>query len=52
VLTDERTVFASRDELAESDLALVDDYISLFKALGGGWQMIALDPPVEASGKP
>jgi hypothetical protein len=24
---------------------LVDDYISLFKALGGGWQTIDLDPP-------
>ena len=45
VLTDERTVFASRDALAESNLALVDDYISLFKALGGGWQTIDLDPP-------
>ena len=45
VLTDERTVFAARDALAESDLALVDDYISLFKALGGGWQTIKLDPP-------
>jgi NodT family efflux transporter outer membrane factor (OMF) lipoprotein len=51
VLTDERTVFASRDDLAESDLALVDDYISLFKALGGGWQTIALDPPAAAQGK-
>jgi NodT family efflux transporter outer membrane factor (OMF) lipoprotein len=48
VLTDERTVFVSRDALAESDLALVDDYISLFKALGGGWQTIELDPPTEA----
>jgi NodT family efflux transporter outer membrane factor (OMF) lipoprotein len=48
VLTDERTVFASRDELETSDLALVDDYISLFKALGGGWQTIELDPPREA----
>jgi NodT family efflux transporter outer membrane factor (OMF) lipoprotein len=49
VLTDERTVFASRDALAESDLALVDDYISLFKALGGGWQTIQLDPPMQAA---
>jgi NodT family efflux transporter outer membrane factor (OMF) lipoprotein len=48
VLTDERTVFESRDALAESDLALVDDYISLFKALGGGWQTIELDPVTEA----
>jgi NodT family efflux transporter outer membrane factor (OMF) lipoprotein len=48
VLTDERTVFESRDALAESDLALVDDTISLFKALGGGWQTIDLDPPIEA----
>ena len=45
VLTDERTLFASRDALAESDLALVDDDIALFKALGGGWQHIVLDPP-------
>jgi multidrug efflux system outer membrane protein len=45
VLTDERTVFASRDALAGSDLALVDDYIALFKALGGGWQTVDLDPP-------
>jgi NodT family efflux transporter outer membrane factor (OMF) lipoprotein len=49
VLTDERTVFSSRDALAESDLALVDDYISLFKALGGGWQTIVLDPPADAA---
>jgi NodT family efflux transporter outer membrane factor (OMF) lipoprotein len=49
VLTDERTVFSSRDALAESDLALVDDYISLFKALGGGWQAIVLDPPMAAA---
>lgn len=46
VLTDERTVFATRDALAASDLALVADYISLFKALGGGWQTIDLDPPL------
>jgi NodT family efflux transporter outer membrane factor (OMF) lipoprotein len=50
VLTDERTVFASRDALAESDLALVDDYISLFKALGGGWRTIQLDPPASVTG--
>ncbi len=52
VLTDERTVFASRDELAGSDEALVDDYISLYKALGGGWQEIVLDPPTPAKGPP
>jgi NodT family efflux transporter outer membrane factor (OMF) lipoprotein len=49
VLTDERTVFAARDALAQSDLALIDDDISLFKALGGGWQTIVLDPPAPAS---
>lgn len=52
VLTDERTVFASRDALAESDLALVDDYIALFKALGGGWQHIVLDPPAVTTPAP
>ena len=45
VLTNERTVFTSRDELAQSDLALVNDYISLYKALGGGWQTVVLDTP-------
>lgn len=45
VLTNERTVFASRDALAQSDAALVIDYIALYKALGGGWQQVELDPP-------
>ena len=45
VLTDERTVFQSRDALAQSDLTLLLDDISLYKALGGGWQQIDLDPP-------
>ena len=45
VLTNERTVFASRDALAQSDAALVTDYIALYKALGGGWQEVELDPP-------
>jgi NodT family efflux transporter outer membrane factor (OMF) lipoprotein len=49
VLTDERTLFAARDALAESDLTLVQDYIALFKALGGGWQEIELDVPAAAS---
>ena len=51
VLTDERTVFSSRDALAESDLALVDDFISLYKALGGGWQTIELDPPAPGNAR-
>lgn len=51
VLTNERTVFASRDELAQSDLALVTDYISLYKALGGGWQQVVLDPPDPTAAK-
>jgi NodT family efflux transporter outer membrane factor (OMF) lipoprotein len=49
VLTNERTVFAARDELAQSDFALVADYISLYKALGGGWQQVDLDPPDAAA---
>jgi len=51
VLTNERTVFAARDEVAQSDLALVTDYISLYKALGGGWQTVVLDPPEPSAGK-
>lgn len=45
VLTDERTVFQARDAVAQSDLALLLDDVSLYKALGGGWQRIDLDPP-------
>jgi NodT family efflux transporter outer membrane factor (OMF) lipoprotein len=47
LLTDERTVFASRDALANSQVAVLQDTIALFKALGGGWQKIDLDvlPP-------
>lgn len=50
VLTNERTVFAARDELAQSNLALVTDYIGLYKALGGGWQQVVLDPPDQTAG--
>ncbi len=35
LLTNERANFAAHDALAQNDLALVQDYIALFKALGG-----------------
>jgi NodT family efflux transporter outer membrane factor (OMF) lipoprotein len=51
LLTDERTVFASRDALANSQVAVLQDIIALFKALGGGWQHIDLDiKPVSVPG--
>lgn len=38
VLDSERTLFANQDLLAQSQTALVIDLVSLYKALGGGWQ--------------
>ncbi len=47
VLTDERSVFTARNAVAGSDTAVVQDYIALFKALGGGWTRKAVpDRPV------
>lgn len=37
VLTAQRSLFSSEDALAQSDAALTNDLIALYKALGGGW---------------
>ncbi len=37
VLDAERTVYLAQDNLVQSDQAVVQDLIALFKALGGGW---------------
>jgi multidrug efflux system outer membrane protein len=35
----DRTVYQSQDALAQSDVALRTDLVSLYKALGGGWEI-------------
>ena len=38
VLDSQRTLLSSQDSLASAQAAINNDYIRLFKALGGGWQ--------------
>ena len=48
VLDAERTLVTTEAALAVSDEALVADQITLFKALGGGWEEApAIAPPTE-----
>src|SRR5215472_7180422 len=51
VLDSERTLFENEDLLAQSQTALVQDLVALYKALGGGWSDGAANPPpnVQAS---
>ncbi len=39
VLESQRSLYASQDQLAQSDVAAVTDLIALYKALGGGWRL-------------
>lgn len=48
LLAAEQTLTDANAAVASSDTALVQQQISLFKALGGGWQSV---PPSEAGGK-
>jgi NodT family efflux transporter outer membrane factor (OMF) lipoprotein len=45
LLTSEQTVIGADAAVADSDTALVQDQISVFKALGGGWQQPDTDRP-------
>ena len=45
VLTAQSNELSARDQLAQSQQALAADLISLYKALGGGWQSSAADTP-------
>ena len=38
VLDSERTLIASRQQLVQADVMLTNDVVSLYDALGGGWQ--------------
>ncbi|MBI4578187.1 MAG: TolC family protein, partial [Planctomycetes bacterium] len=42
VLESQRSLYATQDQLVQSDTAVVTNLISLYKALGGGW-----DAPVD-----
>jgi NodT family efflux transporter outer membrane factor (OMF) lipoprotein len=45
VLDTERTLVASRQQLVQADVALTNDVVSLYNALGGGWQVDAGEMP-------
>jgi outer membrane protein TolC len=40
LLSTERTLYAAQDQVALSDLARVQQVITLYQALGGGWQAV------------
>jgi NodT family efflux transporter outer membrane factor (OMF) lipoprotein len=44
VLDSRRSLYESEDQLAVSDQAVSLDLIALYKALGGGWEILAPDP--------
>jgi outer membrane protein TolC len=49
VLLAERALFAAQTALVQSDQALTTDLVALYKALGGGWELLD-DPPAGGSG--
>ncbi len=48
VLSTERTLYAAQDQVAQSDLARVQQVITLYQALGGGWQAVTFGDEVKA----
>ncbi len=47
VLDAQQSALSQRDQLAQSDGMLRRDVVSLYKALGGGWEDVRLDRPAE-----
>lgn len=45
VLDAQRTLYAAEDNLAQSELALLQQTIGLYRAFGGGWQATEADVP-------
>lgn len=45
VLTAERTVLADRQALVQANVQLVNDIVSLYRALGGGWENAVQELP-------
>ena len=54
VLDSERTLVGSRQQLVQADVALTNDVVALYDALGGGWQedVATSQPPVMATTSP
>lgn len=52
VLDSQRAVLAAEDNLAQSDRAVAQNVISLYKALGGGWDETETDAAAEKSLRP
>jgi len=52
VLDARRSLYQSEDQLAVSDQAVSLDLITLYKALGGGWETSAREPPNVQSSAP
>ncbi len=44
VLVSQRALYASQDELVQSETAVITSLIALYKALGGGWEALDPDP--------
>jgi multidrug efflux system outer membrane protein len=40
VLEAERTLYAAQDQLVQSDRAVLEDLVALYKATGGGWELV------------
>jgi NodT family efflux transporter outer membrane factor (OMF) lipoprotein len=47
VLSTERTLYAAQDQVALSDLARVQQVITLYQALGGGWQAVTFGDEIK-----
>jgi NodT family efflux transporter outer membrane factor (OMF) lipoprotein len=45
VLDAERSLVSAREQLVQADAALADDVVTLYTALGGGWQNSPTDTP-------
>ena len=43
VLDTQRTLLTTQDNVANAQAAISNDYVRLYKALGGGWQPLGLD---------
>ncbi|HZL35067.1 MAG TPA: efflux transporter outer membrane subunit [Tepidisphaeraceae bacterium] len=49
VLESQRNLFASQDQLVQSERSLSSDVVALYKALGGGWEAELGTPPARPS---
>ena len=47
LLTTERALYATEDQIALSELAEIQEVITLYKALGGGWQSVTFGDEAE-----